>query len=317
MHYEVFSASKSKTGARPSDDVTLFIPGVLAAVLDGATDPLGHKVDGKSSGRFAAESVAQACTRLFSDAQNIALPAAEIIDYLARDLSDRIAGQGFAGAPSTTLAMALFHNDAVRLLVVGDSGIRINQDRVYRHEKLIDDITAYARIAVFSVLRSRIADNDELEATSRGVAFLGFDRAMQQKVLTATETQAIFDAVHNEFANHDIATDIHNLLSKGIQSQHLYSNNGSHPLGFSALNGSPPSMSDVVEMTFQRSDLRSMEIFSDGYAKLPLGYQVSDWEQAHQQVEQADFHKIDGYPSVKGSTTTEHFDDRSVISLLL
>jgi hypothetical protein len=317
MHYEVFSASKSKTGARPSDDVTLFIPGVLAAVLDGATDPLGHKVDGKSSGRFAAESVAQACSKLFSDTRNTLLSANEIVDYLARDLSDRIAGQGFAGAPSTTLAMTLFQEDAVRLIVVGDSGIRVNQDQVFRHEKLIDEITTFARIAVFSILRSRIDDYDELEATSRSVAFLGIDRAMLQNVLTTTEVQAVFEAVQKEFAKHEIATDIHDLLSKGIQSQHLFSNNSSHPLGFSALNGSPLSMSDVVEMTFQRTDLRSIEIFSDGYAKLPSSYKVSAWEKAHHEVEHSDYHKIAGYPSVKGSTTTEYFDDRSVISLLL
>jgi len=149
MHYEVFSVSKSKIGARPSDDVTLFIPGVVAAVLDGATDPLGHKVDGKSSGRFAAECVAQACTRLFSETGNTFLPANEIMGHLARDLSDRIEGQGFAGAPSTTLALALFQEETVRLLVVRDSGIRINQDKVYRHDKLVDEVTAYARIGVF------------------------------------------------------------------------------------------------------------------------------------------------------------------------
>lgn len=317
MHYEVFSASKSKTGARPSDDVTLFIPGMLAAVLDGATDPLGHKVNGKSSGRFAAESVAQACTRLFSDTQKTLLSVDEIIGYLAHDLSDRVAGQGFAGAPSTTLALALFQEDTVRLIVVGDSGIRINQDRVYRHEKLIDDITSLARIAVFSVLRSRINDDDELEATSRSVAFLGFDRAVLQNVLTATEVQAVFNTVQKEFAKHEIATDIHDLLSKGIRFQHSFSNNSSHPLGFSALDGSPPSTSDVVEMTFHRTDLRSIEIFSDGYLKLPSGSKVSAWEKAHLEVEEADYHKIDSYPSVKGSTTTEYFDDRSVISLLM
>lgn len=140
---------------------------------------------------------------------------------------------------------------------------------------------------------------------------------MQQNVLTETEVQGVLDAAQNEFAKHEISTDIQSLLSTGIQSQHLFSNDGSHPLGFSALNGSPPSMSDVVEMTIQRAKLQSIEIFSDGYAKLPSGCQVSAWEQAHHEVEQADFHKIAGFPSVKGSTITEHFDDRSVISLLL
>lgn len=317
MHYEVFATSKSKTGARPSDDVTLFIPGVVAAVLDGATDPLGHEVDGKSSGRFAAEVVAQACTRLFSDTRNTLLSASEIIEYLARELSDRIEGQEFAGAPSTTLAMALFLEDTVRFLVVGDSGIRVNRDRVYRHEKLIDNVTTSARVAVFSILRSRFANDDELEATTRAVAFLGFARAVQQKVLTADEVQLVYDAVHEKFAKYGIAADIDELLGIGIQSQNLFSNEGSHPLGFSALNGTPPSMSDVVEMTIGQSELQTIEIFSDGYPKLPSGHLVSAWEAAHRQVELSDFHKIAAFPSVKGSTSTEYFDDRSVISLVL
>jgi hypothetical protein len=59
----------------------------------------------------------------------------------------------------------------------------------------------------------------------------------------------------------------------------------------------------------------SLEIFSDGYLSLPAGTDVADWEAEFDRVEAADFHKLADYPSVKGSTSTEFSDDRTVVCL--
>jgi hypothetical protein len=315
MHYEVLSASKSKNGARVGDDVTLFIPGVVAAVFDGATDPLGQKINDVTSGRFAAETVALTCTRLFSDPSNLLLPLPEILEYLTQSLSENIRYQGFEGTPSTTLAMALFMPEAVRMIVVGDSGIRVNQKQVLRHEKMIDAVTTAARVAVFARLSDRIDDPDNLEAVTRSVAFLGFSRAVADGVLSKTEAENIDVDVQRRFAKLGIAEDISNFLSAGIKSQKFYANLSAHPLGFSAINGTPTSLDDVIDSTSQSNTVHTLEIFSDGYASLPNGRLIADWEATHRGVEMADFHKINQFRSVKGSTSTEYFDDRSIVSI--
>lgn len=60
----------------------------------------------------------------------------------------------------------------------------------------------------------------------------------------------------------------------------------------------------------------SFEIFTDGYVSIPAdGVRVLDWEAEFARVEERDFHKTGAHPAVKGSTSTETCDDRTVISL--
>ncbi|HGG04409.1 MAG TPA: hypothetical protein ENK28_03035 [Aliiroseovarius sp.] len=317
MNFEAFSQSKYRDGVRDGDDATLIIPGVLVAVLDGATDPLGAKKNGRSPGQFAANCVARECAAMFLKPEARSLPGAEIIGRLADNLRNGIATQGFAGHPSTTLALALFGPDSVRLITIGDSGIRVNGDQVYRHCKLIDDISTMARVQVFSQLSARVANKDELEMATRGVAFLGVDQAVAEAILTTDQANDVVSAVQASFAEYNIASDIEHFLRAGIKSQSRFANMAGHPLGFSALNGTAPSMDDVHDVTLPRTDLKTLELFTDGYASLPAGSSVADWEAEHSAVEAADFHKIGAYRSVKGSTSGEVFDDRSIVCVRL
>lgn len=315
MKCEVFSRSKYRNGAQPGDDAVLLIPGVLAAVLDGATDPQGGQKNGKSPGQFAAQSVAAACASLFLTPANMLLCAEEITARLAQELKLKVAGQGFLGTPSTTLALVLFLPDAVRILCIGDSGVRINGDQVFQFNKLIDEISAAARVAIFSILQARISDLDQLEYTTRKVVFLGVKHAVEQGVLTGKEMNSVIEMVGNEFADLSIGADIAAFLQDGIASQNHYANMVGHPLGFSALNGEPASQEDVIDVTLPASSVQTIELFSDGYQRLPKGQEIADWEQENHASQSADFHNIGVLKSVKGATSAEFFDDRSVISI--
>lgn len=317
MKYEVFSRSKYRDGVKPGDDAVLLIPDVLAAVLDGATDPQGGQKNGKSPGQFAAQAVAQACASLFLDPDNLLLSAKDITSNLSQELKTRVHQQNFVGTPSTTLALALFLPGAVRILCIGDSGVRINGNQVSQFNKLIDEVSAASRVAVFKILHARISDLDHLEYTTRKVVFRGLSRAVDEGVLARSEMNSVIEMVGKKFSSLSIGADIAAFLEQGIVSQNQYANMVRHPLGFSALNGALVSQEDVIDITLPASTIQTIELFSDGYQRLPSGQKVADWEQENHVAQAEDFHNIGVLKSVKGATSTEFFDDRSVISIRL
>lgn len=62
--------------------------------------------------------------------------------------------------PSTTLAIVADMGDSFRLLLAGDSGVRINGTRLVQNTKLIDTVSTSARTraTIFSGLRSAVAN---------------------------------------------------------------------------------------------------------------------------------------------------------------
>ena len=62
-----------------------------------------------------------------------------------------------------------------------------------------------------------------------------------------------------------------------------------------------------------RSAVQSIELFTDGYFSLPSEIDLATWEAEFQRVEEVDLHKIESFPAIKGSTSSEFSDDRSVV----
>ena len=71
----------------------------------------------------------------------------------------------------------------------------------------------------------------------------------------------------------------------------------------------------ITDMHLPDAEVRSLEIFSDGYYGLPEGTHVTDWERRFAEIEIEDPHKIHAYPEVKGSSGAEFSDDRTVLCL--
>ena len=74
-------------------------------------------------------------------------------------------------------------------------------------------------------------------------------------------------------------------------------------------------MKDVIDVSLDIKNVKSIELFSDGYFAVPANVTIEAWEQMFAEIEKIDPHKIHKYPNVKGSTTTDFSDDRSVIIL--
>ncbi len=312
MHIAAFSHSKHRDPVIPGEDTILLLPGI-AGVFDGATDPFGESIDGKTPGRLASQTVAKACARIFSIPENFNMPLVDLMRDLSSAIAAKAARHDYSGRPATTLALAVVGTDALRLVVVGDSGIRLNGHEVLRHNKPIDAISTTARIAVFKALKRRQEDRDRVEMDTRQIIFQGLEKSVHDGLISTDEMNAVMQ--HTLLQCAWVAADdvVSAFLREGIQSQMKYGNAGGHALGFSTLDGTPALLSDVIDVVRPLADVRSIEIFSDGYFRIPEHPGVSAWENTHRTSEQIDYHKIDRIPNVKGSTSSEFSDDRSII----
>lgn len=317
MRIELVTQPKYRDSARLGDDVVLLLPGAVAAVFDGATDPKGTIVNGSGAGRFAAQCVASLSATLFADPDNRRLPLTEMITVLARGLARATDPLGLEIRPSTTLALALDLGDAWRLVILGDSGIRLNGSRVLVHHKKVDEVSTQARVALFHHLATRFDDKDTLELAVRRAIFLGLDLAMADGVIQQQDADAIVAQAVRATETADHADTVRVFLRGGIRTQHLHGNTTGDPFSFDTMNGTEPTFAKIIDETHAKADVHTIEIFSDGYLTLPEATDAAAWEAAFRQAEAEDFHNIGRHATVKGATSAEHFDDRTLVSLTL
>lgn len=315
MNIEVFSHSKYKTSLKPGDDMLLIIPDKVYAVFDGATDPTGASYKGESSGRFAARIAAQtiACLSMAGD-----VSAMTVVDVLAR-VSDAVSVEAIrmnaSHPPSTTAAVVFDLGDHYRLMMGGDTGIRINGAEVHQYHKRIDTVSTAARVSIVTALLGRGIPGDEAEMTTRSIIFGGVAAAVASGLISEMEAEASIAAATHAAGLQDQPDIAREFVLGGIRTQQGYANRADHVLGFASLNGKDMILDGIADFTLPKADVQSLEIFSDGYLTQPAGVTVKDWEREFAKVESLDFHKNSTYQAVKGSTSLEFCDDRTIVTI--
>jgi hypothetical protein len=318
-----FSAPKFKDHAGEGDDVLLVVPQRVYAVFDGATDATGTQVGHSTPGRFAASRAAQAAARMVLQGVAMELPVADWVAAMTADMNAAIAsGLAAAGAAgiraSSTVALAADAGDHWRFLIVGDSGIRLNGSELHRYLKDVDVLYTLGRGAVRQRLQAKGLEGDVLEATTRKLVFRGLREAAPYGLL-AHDVAQIVAATRRDSAGRlqpDAMAAIEDMLMAGISGgQYPHCNRPGHSLGYASLDGTHTQGPDVVGFSRQKSDVRSIEFFTDGYLALPVGTDAQAWEHAFARVEAEDFHKTGAWAGVKGSSSTYHSDDRTVLCL--
>lgn len=315
MRVELFNMSKFRNSQREGDDVALVLPGLAYGVFDGATDPLGTVVNGIGAGRVAALAMSQAVSRLIATPGGIELPATEILARLSQDLAQATAPLALQVPPSTTLAVAFDLGDEWRFLVLGDSGIRLNGTEVLRFEKVIDEVSTFARVQIFKDRFALQTEEDQAEFEAREALLLGLDGAVAKGLLTEARLVEIVAHTIAHTGLEAAATEVEAFLRGGIKTQFKMGNLVDHPLGFDTLTGTLPQRGDWIDLRRPKSEISSIEIFSDGYARLPTEIGVAAFEAAFAEVEANDYHKTGAYPCVKGSSRAQVFDDRTILAL--
>lgn len=315
MRLELCNQSKYRGSGRLGDDVPLIVPGGVYGVFDGATDPRGTMVGNVGAGRIAAETVASTVAAMARDSATPDMDAERIIGHLSDALEARTQPLGLAIPPSTTLAIVFDCGDSWRFLILGDTGIRLNRDEVLRREKLIDEVSTHARVAVFRELQRSGEAPDTIERKARAAILLGFDQAVENGTISRAFADRVMDETALRTGLVDWSSTVRQFLSGGIQTQFRFGNARGNPLCFDTMNGTRPVLGETIDLRRPKAAIRSIEIFSDGYVDMPEAFGVAAWERRFEETEALDYHKTGGFAGVKGSTSDEVFDDRTVITL--
>ena len=218
----------------------------------------------------------------------------------------------------TTVAMVEDAGDQLHFLIVGDSGIRINGTELLRIHKDIDLIYTAGRGAVFRLLQARGWSGDALELQTRQLVFKGLAQADPALLAAADVAQvlALAQAACAPRLQSDAIAELPQLLLAGISGgQYGYCNRAGHSLGYAVLDGTHTQGPDVLSLSRPKSEVHSIELFTDGYLSCPAGTSVRHWEDEFFRVEAEDFHKCGAFAGVKGSSSSQFSDDRSVLTV--
>jgi hypothetical protein len=319
MKIDSYTAPKYRDLSQLGDDILVVLPQCLYAVFDGATDTAGVMVQGESPGRLAARQAALAMVRYASELSHVPAAPQTLMAAMNRSIAQGLqaAGAGSVRA-GTTAALVEDAGDCLHFLIVGDSGIRINGTELLRFNKDIDLIYTAGRVAVFRLLQARGWAGDALEQRTRQLVFKGL-AGCDPQLLSASDVAQLLAQAQAACAPRlqpDPIAEVSQLLLAGIAGgQYAYCNRAGHSLGYAVLDGTHTQGTDVLSLTRRKSEVHSIELFTDGYMSCPAGTTVRDWEDEFFRVEAQDFHKYGAFAGVKGSMSTQFSDDRSVLTV--
>lgn len=328
MWIEAFSEAKDPSKPDANEDRLVILPGKAYAVIDGVTDRLGTRYEGMLSGQYAAVTVKGALEHLLS-APDAPKDALSIVRTLTRCLAQAYEDHGIAETArrdknirlSAALALALVQDETIDIVLVGDSGVRINGGRILQMEKDLDLITSTLRREAWPVIGVRTQDPVTREQLSRRITWHGtrqpldgLSELMMAEDLLRIEERAI--AANAAALHHVPRADIENLVQGGIvNAQGGYQNDASTCLGYPCLDGFEIPEDLIRVERLPKNEIDTIEIYSDGYFKPGDGFGVTAWEKAFAEVEREDPSKIVLYSSPKGSIGSTWADDRTYLGV--
>jgi serine/threonine protein phosphatase PrpC len=329
MRIEAFSEGKDPGRPEANEDRFVVLPGLAYAVIDGVSDRLGTRYDGMLAGQYGAVLVQRTLQAELAGAAGPPGDARALVGTLTQAIAAAYGRHGTLEAAradanrrfSATLALAIERPDALEILLVGDSGIRLGGARDIRLDKDLDRITATTRRHAWREIARRIDDPARREALSRRVAWAGTaqDPVALQGVLggedlAEIEAHAVADAAHA--MPHLPRAAIAALVRGGIvDAQGPHQNDGASPLGYSCLDGFPVPAALVHHEIVPRAGLDCVELYTDGYFKPGAGFGIEAWERAFAEAEREDPHKLGPHASVKGTLGAIKADDRTYLGV--
>ena len=313
MNFDLFSRSKYRGNDKSGDDVALVLPGVCFAVFDGATDAEGRNLNGVPYGRAASMAASQNLTEILLPYRNRDKDAETLFADLCTSFARAFEDYDLDQLPATTVAMAIDCGANWRFLSLGDSGIRINGGRVLKHEKLLDRISTEARVSIFKILAKKFDDPDENELMTRRAIFLGLAEAGSSGLLSKEAVEMLIEGTIDNLNLSEISEIVRDFLLLGIRLQNRFSNSNENSLCYDIVSSRKPVLGQWVEEIVPKQEVKTIEIFSDGYASYPKEVSIAAWEKEFSKCDEVDFHRIDEFPAVKGGTSTEFYDDRTLI----
>lgn len=335
MRVEAFSLGKKFGQPEANEDSFVVVPGAGYAVIDGVTDRNGTRYAGMLSGQFASRTIKRATERFLVEQQGRRIApeyayrgAHAFIDYLTNALHAAYEAEGVLAAAEAdwrvragcTIIAAIHVGDRVEIAALGDSGIRINGSETLQLLKPLDDVTSLLRRETWRFFAAKGRSEAECDRLAAAMTWQGTryqapeDDTADNEVAAAIEVRAL--AACRAHLPQVPAEELLHLIQHGIaHGQGEYQNVTGKALAYGGLDGFPVPGQYVESRSYALKDIKTLELFSDGYFKPGKGFGVALWEEAFREVEATDPHKIDSYPSTKGTTPTQLTDDRTYLGI--
>lgn len=104
------------------------------------------------------------------------------------------------------------------------------------------------------------------------------------------------------------------MIKKDLKGQvRNYFNDPNSELGLGIINGEVVPDKFVKTYTLDLKDIKTLELFSDGYFVLLDDAEIESWEKAFLAGEKEDPLRWNRYPAVKGVMPGRYSDDRTIL----
>ncbi|NDB69063.1 MAG: hypothetical protein EB015_13850 [Methylocystaceae bacterium] len=326
---EAFSCGKIHGSPQENEDAFVLVPERVYAVIDGATDRSGTRYNGMFAGRYASFLVKQTIEQEFLKHKGNLPAFSELLHAINHKIQAAYDAHGFLDKArenatyrfSAALALIEQKEDHIQLYTIGDCGIRINLSETIHTTKDLDHITALLRQAGWQYLEGLSMSSEEHEQASRRLCMQGLkaiqkiDGDLFDKRALSQISEKAFSQVHADLPHVPEAL-IRHLLEQGIiHGQHIYQNCDKTCLGYAAIDGFdiPPDL--IGSRRIALDEIKSIELFSDGYFNPPSEFGIAAWEESHRMVEEKDPAKVRLWLGPKGTTSTQWTDDRTYLGI--
>ena len=327
MRIEAFTGAKTPDDPANNEDQLLILPGRGYAVIDGVSPRTCHRYDGLTAGQVAARAVQQAAAAFLLDPAETALDPALLVNRIACAIRDAYQRHGILALArreptrrfGATLALAAEGDGFWRFILIGDSGLRLNDSEIWQSDTGPDLVTSSLRKEAYRQVADAGGTSADQARVGRACAYHGAaqvhpDMGPWLDEAPLAEVRARCLAACRSCLPNVPVGDIARLLDGGILAgQGDFQNNPSSPLGYAVLDGFETPMPLIQVIDREPSTVSSIELFTDGYFAMAETPSVAGWEASFREVERSDPDKIDRYPSPKGSTASSYADDRTVI----
>lgn len=328
---EAFTLGKKRGHPEANEDSIVVAPGVGYAVIDGVTDRDGTLYRGKLAGKFASQAAAAAIGKLYLELAT-GNATVENDEHLIGLLTEAVAAgyhekgcyDAVRANPSTragcAVVMAFVVGDVLRMVSVGDSGIRINGRQTMQGLKPLDDVTARLRRETWQILSETGYSEPDCDRLALSVTWQG-TRNQPNDLPTSTpeirdRIEARAMAVNREALPDVPEAELLKLIHHGIvNGQGSFQNVTDRALGYGVIDGFDVPSRFIERMSVPLAEIETVELFSDGYFSQPSAFGISAWEAEFDRVEAEDPHKIGRYMSTKGTTETALTDDRTYLGV--
>ena len=201
MRIEAFTEGRDPARPEANEDRFLVLPGRAYAAIDGVTSRLGTRYDGMLSGQYGAVLVRDALEARLGGGRPAPGDARALVAELTATIAAAYERHGTLERArrdpnhrfATTLALVLEHPSEIEILLVGDSGVRVDCARDIRLDKDLDRVTASLRQAAWRALARTCPDEARREMLARRVTWNGArqDPAALEGALDAAALAAI------------------------------------------------------------------------------------------------------------------------------